>query len=113
MHTRSKVALVCWLVLAAFIAGTCLVLGGLDDAPGLGGLGLLAALAMILAAASRWGVMARGTVVALFTGICGLLALAGPLVFWADGEIANPGPGIPVMLAGALVLMLAVRRLRR
>lgn len=44
MHTRSKVALVCWLVLAAFIAVTCLVLGGLDDAPGLGGLGLLAAL---------------------------------------------------------------------
>lgn len=113
MRTRSKAVLACWLVFAVFVAGICLVLGGIDDAPGLGGLGLLAALAMILAAASRWGVMARGTAVALFTGICGLLALAGPLVLWADGEIAGPGPGIPVMLAGALVLMLAVRRLRR
>ena len=70
MRTRSKAVLACWLVLAVFVAGICLVLGGIDDAPGLGGLGLLAALAMILAAASRWGVMARGTAVALFTGIC-------------------------------------------
>ena len=113
MRTRSKAVLVCWLALAVFIAGICLVLGGIDDAPGLGGLGLLAALVMILAAASRWGVMAWRTAVALFTGICGLLALAGPLVLWADGEIAGLGPAIPVMLAGALVFMLAVRSLRR
>lgn len=92
MKTRIHWRPLAWFVAALVFSGACLILGQADDAPGLGGIGLLAGLAMILHALRQAGRLRKDTAAAIMAATCGILATIAPLILTIDHEIPFPSP---------------------
>lgn len=112
MHLSLNLRSLLWLLLALVVGSGCLALGQADDAPGLGGLGLLVGLALVLHALRLAGCLHRGSSLTILLAVCGTLALIAPPVLYADGEIAWPSPFWLAMPLGGALLFWVVRRWR-
>lgn len=78
MNDLLKPRVVCWLVAAVVLTGGLLMLGEADDAPGLGGLGLLLGLAMVLHACRLAGLVRPGSSATILLAVCGVIAAVMP-----------------------------------
>ncbi|MEE0434153.1 MAG: hypothetical protein UDB11_01935 [Peptococcaceae bacterium] len=112
MHRSLNLRAFLWLLLALVVGSGCLAVGQADDAPGLGGLGLLVGLALVLHALHLAGCLQRGSGATILLAVCGALAVIAPPVLYADGEIAWPSPFWLAMPLGCALLFWAARRWR-
>lgn len=109
--SRSRVGM--WIVAAAAVAVVGCHLRQADDAPGLGGLSLLLAVAMVLHAFIIAGVLSRKCARLVEKGVIGVLCIVAPLVFYMDGEIAVVSPFWLLLLLGVVFLVMLIKQLKQ
>ena len=94
-----------WMMAAVLIVVVGCSLGQADDAPGLGGLSMLAALAMVLA-----GLLVRRRARLIGSGVVGLLCVVAPVMLYGDGEIAFPSLLWLALPIGIAILVIVVKQ---
>lgn len=109
--SRSRVGM--WIVAAAAVAVVGCRLGQADDAPGLGGLSLFLALAMVLHAFIIAGVLSRKCARLVGTGVVGVLCIIAPFVLYMDGEIAVLSPFWLLFPLGVVFLIMLIKQLKQ
>lgn len=108
--SRSRVGM--WIVAAAAVAVVGCRLGQADDAPGLGGLSLLLALAMVLHAFIIAGVLSRKCARLVVWAVVGVLCIVAPFVLYMDGEIAVVSPFWLILFFGVAILVKMSHRMK-
>lgn len=109
--SRSRVGM--WIVAAAAVAVVGCRLGQVDDAPGLGGLSLLLALAMVLHAFIIAGVLSRKCARLVVWAVVGVLCIVAPFVLYMDGEIAVVSPLWLLLPLGVVFLVMLIKQLKQ
>lgn len=99
-----------WLLAAVLIAVAGCSLGQADDAPGLGGLSMLAALAMVLHALVVAGFLAKRRARLIGSGIIGVVCMAAPVALYCDGEITFPSFLWLALPIGIAILVIVVKQ---
>lgn len=99
-----------WMMAAVLIVVVGCSLGQADDAPGLGGLSMLAALAMVLHALVLAGLLVRRRARLIGSGVVGFLCVVAPVVLYGDGEIAFPSLLWLALPIGIAILVIVVKQ---
>ena len=101
-------------IAAIIVACVFLTLGDTDDSPGLGGMGLVMAFALIMRGIHHAHVMPKGYILPILTAVPAVLAVVFPIVLALDGEVDILSPVTLVCgVMGAIFAVATVMLIRR